>query len=324
MTFLVYFFAVLKNVIYGLSVFFTGELSASVDVLDILALRFLMSFVVMWLLKTLKIIKVDIGICDFFRKNERTSAIKYILLASLFEPVLYMLFETWGVSLTTGITAGVILSLNPVTGCIAEEIFLKEKSTFLQKILLGIGIVGVIYIAANTSSADGKDTLAGILLVLMAVITGSLFLTFSRKCSKDFNAMERTYVASMLGMIVFNLVNVIRHLYAGDITSYFNPYFDSGNLMGFIFLGVVCAVIATGMNNFALGKMQVSTMSAFSGLSTLVTIAVGVIFGGEKLYTFHIIGLSLIVIRMVGVSYIQIKRDKKAGDVKKVQTAKRQ
>ena len=81
--------------------------------------------------------------------------------------------------------------------------------------------------------------------------------------------------------------------------------------MGFIFLGVVCAVIATGMNNFALGKMQVSTMSAFSGLSTLVTIAVGVIFGGEKLYTFHIIGLSLIVIRMVGVSYIQIKRDKK-------------
>ncbi len=313
MTFLVYAFAVLKNVIYGLSVFFTGELSVSADVLDILALRFLMSFVVLWLLKTLKIIKVNIEIKDFFRKNKRTSAIKYILLASLFEPVLYMLFETWGVSLTTGITAGVILSLNPVSGCIAEEIFLKEKSTRLQKILLGIGIIGVIYVAANTSSTDGKDTLPGILLVLLAVITGSLFLTFSRKCSKDFNAMERTYVAALLGMFVFNFVNVIRHLCVGDITSYFNPYFNSDNLIGFIFLGVVCTVIATGMNNFALGRMQVSTMSAFGGLSTLVTIAVGVIFGGEKLYAFHIIGLILIVIRMIGVSYIQIKRDNKKG-----------
>ena len=55
------FFALLltffKNIIYGSSVFFTGALSASVDVLDILSLRFLMSFLVLFLLKVTKILK---------------------------------------------------------------------------------------------------------------------------------------------------------------------------------------------------------------------------------------------------------------------------
>jgi drug/metabolite transporter (DMT)-like permease len=65
------------------------------------------------------------------------------------------------------------------------------------------------------------------------------------------------------------------------------------------------------MNNFAMKRMQASTMSAFGGVSTFVTVLAGVLLNGEKLYMFHIIGLSLILIRMIGVSYIQIKRSNK-------------
>lgn len=52
-------------------------------------------------------------------------------------------------------------------------------------------------------------------------------------------------------------------------------------------------------------------MAAFGGISTPVTVAVGVIFANERLYLYHVIGLSLIVIRMVGVSAIVIRREKK-------------
>ena len=60
--------------------------------------------------------------------------------------------------------------------------------------------------------------------------------------------------------------------------------------------------------------MQVSTMSAFGGVSTMVTVAAGVLFANEKLYAFHIIGLSLIVVRMVGVSAIAIMKEKKSAE----------
>ena len=106
-----------------------------------------------------------------------------------------------------------------------------------------------------------------------------------------------------------NSVNIIRHLARGSILSYFKPYFSLENIIGFVFLGVISTILATGINNFCLARMQVSTMAAFSGVSTLVTIVIGVIFHNEKLYYFHYIGLSLILVRMIGVSVISILRD---------------
>jgi drug/metabolite transporter (DMT)-like permease len=235
-----------------------------------------------------------------------------------------MFFEAMGISMSTNIITGVILSLAPVSAVICETLILKERSTWLQKIFLGIGIVGVVYIAVMTNTAgseDSKNSWWGILFLLLAVVSGSLFVTFSRKSSKHFNAMEVTYISAMLGAVAFNAVNVVRHLINGSILHYFDPFFNPENLLGFLVLGVVSTIIATGMNNFALGHMQISTMSAFSGLSTLVTIAVGVIFNHEPLYYFHWIGLVLIVTRMVGVSVIAIQKDRKAREAEAAESA---
>ena len=319
MAFVAYLFAVLKNIIYGITPFFTGNLTESTSVMDVLALRFLVSFAVMWLLKTLRIIKVDVGLRDVIRKDRpRHPFILALLLTGVFEPVMYMFFETVGISMSTNITTGVILSLTPISSVIVEQLVLKERSTIAQKIFLGIGIVGVIYIAAMTDTASGRDSLLGIGCLILAVISGSLFACFSRKSSKHFNAMEVTYTAAALGAIVFNAINVVRHLINGTILHYFDPFFDPENLIGFFILGVVSTIVATGMNNFALGRMQISTMAAFAGLSTLVTIAVGVLFNNEPIFYFHWIGLALIVTRMIGVSVIAIRRDRAARRAEKI------
>lgn len=308
--FLAIVFLLLKNVVYGSSVFFTSELSASVDVVDILALRFLMSFAVLFVLKQTKVLKINVGIKDVFKNTKYHKHIKNLLAAAIFEPVLYMLFETLGITMTTGITAAVLLSLSPISSCICEEIFLKEKSTRLQKLFLLIGIVGVVYIALNTGSKEGKDTPLGILFIVLAVVCGSLFLAFSRKSSKEFSSFEITYFSCMLGAAVFNVVNVVRHIAKGDITGYFAPYFNLENMIGFVFLAVLSTIVATSMNNYAMSKVQLSTASAFGGVSTFVTVLIGVVCG-EKLYGFHILGFLLILIRMIGVSYISIKNNKK-------------
>lgn len=325
-TVIAYIFAFLKNVIYGTTPFFTGALSESgTDVLDILALRFLMSFVVFWLLKVTRIVKINVSVRDFFKKNPRSSVMRYILLTALFEPVLYMFFETLGISMSSNITTGVILSLSAVTSCIFEVVFLGEKSTLLQKFFLALGIFGAIYIAVNSSGSGGKDSVLGILFLILAVVSGSLFSVFSRKSSKSFSAMEVTYVSCMLGAVVFNAVNVVRHLIRGDILHYFDPYFNVENLVGFAVLAICSTIVATGMNNFALSRMQSSTMAAFGGISTLVTVAVGVIFANETMMPYHWIGLSCIVVRMVGVSVIAIRRDRKKRlqEAKPIQTARK-
>jgi len=317
MNFLAYFCAVMKCVIYGSTIFFTSKLTdGSVDFLDLLALRFLLSFVFMWLLKTAKIWKINVGVKDLFKKGERTPFIKDLILAAMFEPVLYMLFETLGVSMTTNVTAAVICSLAPISSCIIEEVLLKEKSSFLQKIFLGCGIFGVIYIAVNTDTSEGADSLAGILFLLASVVAGSFFCAFSRKSSSHFSSSEITYFSCMMGAFAFNAANVIRHLFAGDMLHYFDPYLEPQNIIGFLFLSVVSSIVAVMMNNFALSRIQVSTMAAFGGISTIVTIVLGIIFRNETLEVYHFIGLPFILLRMIGVSAISILKSKKANEEK--------
>lgn len=309
MNFLAYLCAILKSIIFGSTFFFTGKLTETTDVLDVLALRFLISFFVLWLLKTLRILKIDVGIKSFIKKNPRSPFLGTLLLAALFEPVLYMLFETLGVASTTGVTAAVIVSLGPIATVIVEALVLREHCPNVIKLFLAFGIVGAIYIAVNDGADGGTDTVIGILFLALSVVVGALFTSFSRKSSRHFKPFEITYVAAGVGTVVFNAVNVVRHLISGSILHYFDPYFNIENLIGFLVLAVGSTIIAGGMTNYALSKLPVSIAAAFGGLSTLVTVLIGVIFNDEQLHYYHFIGFALILVRMVGVSVISIRRE---------------
>lgn len=312
MVFLAYLFAFLKNAIYGTTNFFIKDLNGNeIDAIDILALRFLLSFVILWLLKTCKILNIKVGVKDIFKKTERHRFIKPLLLTALFSPVIEMFFETTGYTMTTAVTAGVILSLMPIAACIFESIILKETTTALQKIFLVIGIVGVIYIGINTDTSDGKNTVFGIVCLIIAVTAGPLHLVFSRQSTKQFAPFEISYFACLFGTVFFNFINVIKHLFHGDILHYFDPFLDPENIVSFLVLSVFSTVVATGMNNYSMKKIQASTVSAFCGVSTVVTILIGVLILDEKLYYYHYIGFALILIRIIGVSYIAIKKDRK-------------
>ena len=311
MNILGYLSAIGKCIIYGTTPFFTGNLSKNMDVLDLLSLRFLLSFVVFFLLKNLKILKIDLKIKDIFVKNDRTPHIKNLILTALFEPVLYMLFETLGISMTNGVTTAVMLSLAPVFYCVGEFIFFRQHPSFWQGVFLTLGMGGAVYIAVCTSTSEGSSSFLGILFLILALTVGTLFCVFSRKSSKHFSPIEITFVSSMLGAVCFNSVNVVRHIANGDILHYLDPYFNLENLLGFAMLGVMSTIIATIMSNYALSKIKISTFSAFAGVSTIVTVLIGVIFANEKLMYFHYIGFPFILARMIGVCAIDIYKDKK-------------
>ena len=315
-----YLCAILKSLIFGSTFFFTGKLTESVDVLDVLALRFLLSFTVLWLLKVTRVLKIDVGIKTFIKKNERTPFLKTLLLAALFEPVLYMFFETMGVSQTTGVTAAVIVSLGPIATVITESLVLKERCPNIIKIFLACGIAGAIYIAVNDGSTGGTDTVVGILFLAASVLVGALFTSFSRKSSFHFKPMEVTYVACGVGTLAFNAVNVVRHVASGTILNYFDPYFNVDNIIGFLFLGVASTIIASGMTNYALSKLHISVVAAFGGMSTFITVIIGVLFNGEILYYYHYVGFAFILVRMIGVSTVSIIEERRLQRRLRVQT----
>ena len=296
---------IIKNIIYGSSVYFTGRLTETANVFDILALRFLITFTVLFVLKKLKLLKINVEIRDLFKNRSRITG--DLLLCALFEPILYMIFETMGISMTTGVTAGVILALLPVVSCVLEVIVLKEKGSFLKYFFIVLGVFGVLYITVKTDTATGENTAAGILFMFLAVFSGSAFMVFVRKTTRYYKPVEIAYITAALGAFVFNFINIVRHILSGDLYNYFKPLCSYDNIVGFVFLAIISSVLAAAMGNYALKKMQVSTATAFSGLSTLVTIALGVFINNESLYYYHYIGLSLIMLRIAGISFLEAK-----------------
>jgi len=294
---LAYVALIVKCIIYGLTILFTSRLLKNESTFDVLAFRFLVSFVFLQILRLFRVIKVN-----FKSKN-----LKSLYLLVIFEPIGYFIFETIGISYTSTLMTGIILSLMPVAAVIAETLILKETTSLIQKLYLIMGVTGTVFIAYMSSSNSENSDLLGIIFIILAMICGCLYLIFSRKISTDFSPAEITYSMVTAGTIIFNFINIVIHISNGTITNYFSPLFNLQNIVGFLYLGVLASILATMLNNFALSKIQASSASVFSGITTIVSVLAGVLINNEACYWYHLLGGALILVGAIGTNLTKIK-----------------
>lgn len=291
----VYLITIFKNIIYGSTFLFTTKLLASTEVLDVLSIRFMISGAFLALLIVTKRIKVSF----------KGKKLGFIFLTALFEPVLEFAFETLGVANLSNITAGLLSASAPIMNVLIQFIILKEKTNIKQLLCLCLGVLGLCYIVVKTTAAGGEDTPIGVVFMVVAVLFGALYCSFSRKTanSEEFSAMEITCVSAFVGAVVFNGVNVVRHAVNGSLSTYFMPLLSFDNIVGFIVLGILSSILGNALSNYALAKLPPVRISVFSGFCTLTTVVLGVVCNNEKFLIFHLVGFLLVFISVIGANY---------------------
>ncbi len=294
---MVYLLLVIRSVIYGSTYLFTGRLLHSMDVLDLLSLRFLLSSLLFVLFVAVGILKVDL----------RGKDLRLLAVASLFEPVLSFVFETLGVAGTNSMTAGLLSAFSPAVVIVLETIFLRERTTNLQKIMVLISIMGVLLISVVGSAGSGTNTLGGVLAMMLCMLTSGLFLICSRHSSKNFTAVEITFFTTLMGGGIFNTVNVGRHLLKGDIASYLTPLKEPSNLLGLLFLGGMASLVGAMINNFGLAKLQASRVVALNGISPMTSVMLGVLINHEAFRWYHAAGGLLVLFGATGINLLAQK-----------------
>lgn len=303
---LAYVCCIIRSIIYGTSILFTSNLLDNLPIMHMLSLRFLLSAVAFLILWALRIIKIDF----------RGKTMQLLFLTALFEPVGYFIFESIGIAGTTTSLAGILAAVTSIMVLLFESIFLKEKTTLMQKLLLLVRVLGAIIVTVFSSSGGGQNSVVGIIFLLLANISGALFIICSRKSSTtQFSAMEVTFFSAVVGAVVFNIINLIITTNNGALSTYFDPLLDPKNIIAFVFLSILSTIVATLMNNYAISKIQASSVSALGALSTIVTIVVGVIFKGDTLGWYHIVGTILILSGAIGMNYITQKNEQKKQEV---------
>ena len=282
--------ALVANVIFGFSFLFSKVALSAAHPLIILAVRFTTAFLVLNILWLLGVVKLK-----FRGKN-----IKRLILMSLAQPLLYFIFELYGINATSSAISGVIISLVPIAVIILSSLFLKEKATAQQIVCSAVSLICVSLI--SVFSADGnRSSVLGIMLLLLAVICASVFNILSRSLSGEFSPFERTYMMFLVGTVGFNSV-ALAGLRGSFIPELITAATSSAFWGAIAYLAVLSSIAAFMLYNYATGNISTVRAASFSNIITVVSLLAGMIFLKERLSVLEIICSLLIILGVFGVN----------------------
>ena len=281
--------------IFGLTFMFSKIVLSEVIPMALIAYRFLWAIIGMELLRRFKIIKITFNKAHF----------KAIAFVVIFQPILYFLFEIYGLNLLKSAEAGMMIALIPVFVAIFSSIFLKEAPTFLQVLFIFVSVIGIVIIQWNESSGGNP---LGFILMLLAVMSAAMFNIASRKASKVLNAAEITYFMMLTGAIVFNLFYVIQLVFENRIFDYFINLTNLTVLFPLLYLGIIASIGGFFLVNFALKHLEAHVSSMYANLATVISIIAGAVILNEVITLNQYLGSMFILVGVYGTVRFQKKK----------------
>ena len=291
-----YVASIATSFIFGLSFIFSKAALAITDPITLLSFRFLTAFLIMSVLVLSGVIKL----------NYKNKPILGLVFLAIIEPVLYFIFETYGIKYSSASMAGLMIALIPILVAILGNYFLKEKPSKIQMFFIALSVAGVAFIVVMNNSGGKNTSSIGILILLGAVTCAAVYNIYSRSLSTRFTPMELTYFMMGVGAIFFNFISILSHAANGNLNSYFSILQNKNFIIAILYLGILSSIIAFYLTNFALSKIEASRSAVFSNLSTIVSIIGGVIFLKEHFYFYHIIGSIMILLGVWGTNHFRI------------------
>ena len=282
--------ALFANVLFGFSNMFSKLALQVAHPFFILTVRFTLSFIVLNLLALL----------PPFRLRLKGKNLVLPIILGLCQPLLYMIFELYGISLTSSAVSGVIISLSPVLVLIFSNLFLGEKPRAAQYIFALLSFVGVAGIALLSDNSD-KTYFLGILLLILAAALAAAFNLLGRKIKDDFTPFERTYITFGVSFIGFQIA--LPFVMGADYIPAAVNAFSSTQFWGAIaYLSIGSSIIAFLLYNFAVSHISAVRASSFSNIITVVSVLAGVFILGESFTLWQVVGCALIIVGVSGVN----------------------
>jgi drug/metabolite transporter (DMT)-like permease len=242
-----------------------------------------------------------------FIKKEQISFSDFsrIFVASIFGIALNMLAFFKGLSMTSPISASVIMVTTPIIVLTFSTIFLKEKATKQKLAGVFIGMFGaILLIVYGSDLGSATNATLGNLLVLINATSYALYLILIKNLTKKYHPLT---LAKWL--YLFGLVLVIPFGYREFIEINWSilPY-HAFYRIGYVVL--FTTFFAYMFNLFAIRKLKPTTVSIFIYLQPVFASSYALFVGSDSLNSLKILATILI---FVGV-YLVSRKPKQVND----------
>lgn len=224
------------------------------------------------------------------RVNKRDACV--ILAQGTLGVFVFSIVAMYGVQLTGAIESGVILSTVPIAMSFVALVFLKESMSRLRILGISLSVAGAVSInvlASKTSSGvPGMNVIVGSLLLVCAVGCECIFMTFGKLLSKPIPPAILSLILSLVGAALFIIPTGFE--LKGVLASHIS--WQTWALM--IYTGVAINGVAVVLMYDSLDRVDTTVVAAFTALTPVSGTILSVLFIGERLYSYHVIGIILV------------------------------
>lgn len=232
-------------------------------------------------------------ICYFMRifRLPKKSELKVIGLITIFNVVLHHIFLALGLTMTTGVNAGIILGANPLMTMVLAIVFLKDHMTRLRITGFLLGFLGIVF--TSLISATGTITMSvGDLFIFIAMFVQAISFILISKLNPTFDPRLMTGYMLVLGSVLIFIVSI----FLNDDVTQLKLLFSWKIGLIFLFSAIGATAFGHMTYNFAIKRVGPAESVIFINLNTLFSLIGAAIFLGEPILPNHYFGLLLIVV----------------------------
>ncbi len=215
---------------------------------------------------------------------------KKILIASFFGITINMLAFFKGLSLTSPISASVMMVTSPIMVLIFSSILIRKPIGKQRVLGVFIGLVGALFLITlgNSSTANSTNSAFGNFLVFLNAASYGLYLVLAKDLVKKYNP-----IVFIKWLYLFGLIFVIPFGY-NELTAVIweeiptNIYWN----ISFVLLFTTC--ITYLFNLYGLSKLKPTTVSVFIYLQPVIATIYALIVGSDSLNLIQLFATLLI------------------------------
>ncbi len=203
-----------------------------------------------------------------------------------------MLCVYWGARYISSGLIALLFGLTPIFTSIAAAFWLNERNFSLSKILgTLLGLLGLVAIFGSGLSL-GEHAVAGILVVLLAVVLQSLSLVWVKRIGATIPAMAVTSGALML---VAPALLLIWEIFDGTLPAHIAQRAS----WSIIYLGVFGSVLGFNFYFYVIKRMEAGQIALITLITPVCALLLGQLLNGEQIQTGIWLGAACVLLGLL-------------------------
>ncbi len=271
---------VLAMIFWSVSFIWTRVAIESFQPVTLISLRLLIASVLLY------VVSKSTGKFQKLRKED----VKWFLLLAFFEPFMYYLGETYGLTMVESTLASVIVSTIPLFAPVLAYILLKEKLGWTNILGIFVSLGGVFLVIYEPGGGFTANPL-GIALLFLAVFSAICYTTTLRKIPTHYSTLNVILYQSVIGLGFFAPTFFIT-----DFSTICTLHVTQESLGALLMLSVFASVIAFVLFAGVVRKIGVARTNVFVNLIPVFTALFAWRFMDEEITWLKWIGIGVVVL----------------------------